>query len=101
MPARKKLNIDGIAFDTGGPTTMALDRLYMWIIWQFPRARSATAGEAVFTGQSGAVHPTNAEYGWFPAIIDAVAGQVLVFANVPEPFISPEAAAKHLDALSE
>ena len=101
MAARKKLNIDGIPFDTGGPTAVALDRLYTWVVWQFPRPRAALVGAAAFAGQGGAVHPTAAEHGWYPAIVDAAAGRVLIFANVPEPFISPELAARHLDGLPE
>jgi len=111
--ARKKVTIDDIIFDAGGPTPVAMERLYTWVVWQFPRWRSVSlpankaqasadgAGPAVFAGHSGAVHPGEAAHGWYPAIIDPEAGQALIFANIPEPFPNPEAAAKHLDQLPE
>ena len=109
--ARKKLTIDDIVFELSGPTLVALARLYTWVIWQFPRSRSVTwGGNAApgnldsddvvggrFTGHSGAVHAGDGEHGWYPALIDDTTGQALIFANVPEPFPNPEAAAKHLD----
>lgn len=89
MPMRKKISIDGMTFDPTGPTVVSLDKLHAWVVWQFPRPRPG--------GYSGAVHPSEPDHGWYPAIIDTPAGQVLVFANVKERFPTPEAAAKHLD----
>ncbi len=89
MPTRKKPVIDGIKFELGQPTAVPMERLFGWVIWQFPRARDG--------GFSGAVHPPEAEHGWYPAIIDANGGRVLVYGDVEERFPSPEAAAKHLD----
>lgn len=96
MAPRKKVSIDGITFDLGGPTSVALDRLSAWVVWQFPRLRSGK-----LMGYSGAVHPSEPEQGWFPAIIDAPSGWVFIFANVPERFPTPEAAARHLDTLPD
>ena len=113
--ARKKLTIDDIVFELGGPTVVGLERLYTWVVWQFPRLRSITWGDNAassnpdgadvaggrFTGRSGAVHAGDGAHGWYPALIDDTAGQALIFANVPEPFPNPEAAVKHLDQLPE
>ncbi len=93
MASRKKITVDGMTFDPAGPTTVSLDKLHAWVVWQFPRSRPG--------GYSGAVHPSEPGYGWYPAIIDAAGSQVLVFANVKERFPSPEAAAKHLDRLPD
>ena len=69
MAARKKLNIDGIPFDTGGPTAVALDRLYTWVVWQFPRPRTALVGAAAFlpTGRgSDSALNLQTEFGLYP-----------------------------------
>jgi hypothetical protein len=89
MPARKKTVIDGITFDPAEPTLVSADRLYTWVIWQFPRLRRG--------GFSGAVHPPEPGHGWYPAIVDIESGQVLVYSHIEERFPSPEAAAKSLD----
>jgi len=89
MAGRKKIVIDGLTLDPGAPTTLSFEELHTWVVWQFPRLRVG--------GYSGAVHPPEVGHGWYPALIDATAGQVLVYANVSERFPSPEAAARHLD----
>ena len=93
MATRKRITVEGITFDLAGPTAVSLERLYSWVVWQFPRPRTV--------GYSGAGNPSEPDHGWYPAIIDAAAGEVLVYANVKERFPSPEAAAKHLDQLPE
>ena len=93
MATRKRITIEGITFDLAGPTTVSLERLYTWVVWQFPRSRAG--------GYSGAVHPSEPEHGWYPAVVDATAGEVLVYAHVKQRFPSPEAAAKHLDQLPD
>lgn len=92
MAARKKIVIEGISFEPGGPTAVAAAQLQTWVIWQFPRPRAG--------GYSGAVHPPAPEHGWYPAIVDSSNGQVLVFAHLRERFPTPEAAAKHLDQMN-
>jgi len=89
MPTQKRLVIDDITFDPTGPTSVPVNRLFAWVIWQFPKMRG--------DGHSGAVHPPQAGHGWYPAIVNAEAGHVLIFGNVKEQFTSPETAAKHLD----
>jgi hypothetical protein len=93
MATRKRITIEGITFDLGGPTAVSLERLYTWVVWQFPRPRPG--------GYSGAVHPSEPGHGWYPAVVDAITGEVLVYANVKERFPTPEAAAKHLDQLPD
>lgn len=89
MTTSKKHTINGLAFDSAGPTIVSLDQLYTWVVWQFPRLRAG--------GFSGAVHPPIAGYGWYPAIIDPTKRRVLVYAHLEEPFRSPEAAAKQIE----
>jgi hypothetical protein len=89
MPARKKIVIDGIAFNAAEPTTVPVERLYSWVIWQFPRARAG--------GFSGAVHPPDPDYGWYPAIVNVESGHVLVYGHVEEGYPTPESAAKAVD----
>lgn len=89
MPSRKKIIIDDITFEPNDPTVVPIDRLFTWVIWQFPRLRE--------NGFNGAVHPPQAGHGWYPAIIDSENGQVTIYGQVKEPYTSPEAAAKYLD----
>lgn len=89
MKARKKIIIDDIAFDPGEPTMVPMARLFAWVVWQFPRAREG--------GFSGAVHPPEPGHGWYPALVNAEDGQVIIFGHVKERFPTPEAAAKYLD----
>ena len=49
MATRKGITIEGITFALTGPTAVSLERLYTWVVWQFPRPRAG--------GYSGAVHP--------------------------------------------
>jgi hypothetical protein len=86
---RKAITVDSIPFDSSGPTAVPVERLFAWVIWQFPRARS--------DGFSGAVHPPEPGHGWYPAIINVENGHVIVFGHVKERFPSPEAASRHLD----
>ena len=89
MASRKKIIIDGITFESNEPTVVPIDRLFTWVIWQFPRLRE--------NGFNGAVHPPQVGHGWYPAIIDAEGGQVMIYGQVKEPYPSPEVAAKYLD----
>lgn len=89
MRVRKKVVIDSITFNPGEPTSVSVERLFSWVIWQFPRARPG--------GFSGAVHPPDPAHGWYPAIVDMATGQVLVYGHVVESFPTPELAAKHID----
>ncbi len=91
MPARKKIVIDDITFESNEPTVVPIDRLFTWVIWQFPRLRE--------NGFNGAVHPPQAGHGWYPAVIDAEGGRVTIYGQVKEPYTSPEAAAKYLDKM--
>lgn len=89
MATRKKIVVDEIQFNPDEPTAVPMSRLYTWVIWQFPRARE--------DGFSGAVHPPEPGHGWYPAIVKAASGLVLIYGHVKERYPSPEAAAKHID----
>jgi hypothetical protein len=93
MPTRRKPVVDGIKFELDEPTAVPIERLFSWVIWQFPRPRKG--------GFSGAVHPPETQHGWYPAVIDAAGGRVLIHGHVAERFPTPEAAAKHLDKPAE
>jgi hypothetical protein len=89
MASHTKTEINGIRLETDKPTNVKLDRLYSWVVWQYPRQRK--------NGHSGAVHPPIPGFGWFPAIIDADNGRVHIYAHLTDQFPTPELAAKHLD----
>ena len=36
MATRKRITVEGITFDLAGPTAVSLERLYSWVVWQFP-----------------------------------------------------------------
>ena len=86
---RKKLVIDDIAFEADELTVVPLNRLFAWVVWQFPRPRE--------DGFNGAVHPPEADHGWYPAIINSAKGNAKIFGHVKEPYPTPEAAAKQLE----
>lgn len=83
--------VAGLKFSAHDPTEVALEKLYHWVIWQYPRRKGK--------GYYGAVRPPTPDEGWYPAIVHADQQRVLVYIHVPEPFPSPEAASKHLESL--
>jgi len=89
MPARKQVILDDIAIDPTKPTPVPMERLFAWVVWQFPRMAE--------DGYNSAVHPPEAGHGWYPAIVNTDKRLVLIFGHVKGPFTSPEAAAKHLE----
>jgi hypothetical protein len=80
-----------VTFNSDGPTTIPLKELYTWVVWQFPRRKKG--------GYCGAVRPTIAGHAWFPALIQPDRQRIHVYAHLTEQFITPEAAAKHLEGL--
>lgn len=89
MPTRKKNVVADIALNLDGPTVVPLDKLYTWVVWQFPKPREA--------GYGGAVHPPDVGHGWYPAVVNAEAGEVTIYGHVKERFANPETASKSLD----
>lgn len=83
----------GITFNEDGPTRLTMHQLRHWVIWQFPRPKGK--------GLSGAVRPSIAGHGWYPAIVEASKKRVWVYANIAEPCDSPEKAVKKLETLVE
>jgi hypothetical protein len=89
MASQTKTEINGIRLETDKPTSVKLDKLFSWVVWQYPRRRK--------NGHSGAVHPPIPGFGWFPAIIDADNGRVHIYGHIADQFPTPELAAKYLD----
>lgn len=89
MATRKKIVVDDLTIEANEPTVVPIERLYAWVIWQFPKVREG--------GFSGAVHPPEVGHGWYPAIVKAEEGRVVIFGQVSERFTTPEAASKFLD----
>lgn len=76
------LTINGLKLDNQAPTAVSLDRLYTWVIWQFPRPAEG--------GYYGAVHPPQENHHWYPAIINANKKSVQIYAHLNTQFASPE-----------
>lgn len=70
------------------PTKLSFDDLQNWVIWQFPRRKE--------TGLCGAVRPSIADHGWYPAIIYPKEEQVMVYAHLETHFSTPEEASESL-----
>lgn len=88
-PEDDKKLIDGLSLNRHSPTTITLDHLFHWVVWQYPRRRPQ--------GYCGAVRPPSG--GWYPALVSADQKRVLIYGHLPETFESPELASKHLDSL--
>lgn len=91
MSAVKKSVVEGVTLRAGGKTTVAMADLYAWVVWQFPRLKPG--------GHIGAVHPPDANVGWFPAIIQTDGTHVTIYGGNTDHFPTPETAAKALDQL--
>lgn len=82
--------VGGLSLDAAAPTPVAMDQLFDWVIWQYPRRKAQ--------GYCGAVRPPSG--GWYPAIVANDHQKVLIYGHVSELFASPEAASRHLDSLT-
>jgi hypothetical protein len=85
--------IGDIKFRQDAPTILKMPRLSQWVIWQFPRPHRY--------GFCGAIRPSLPGGRWWPAIIDASAGKVVVYAHHQQRFDSPEEAAGWLATIEE
>ena len=75
-------------FEPNDPTVYPIDRLFTWVIWQFPRLRE--------NGFNGAVHPRWSDTaGIRPSSTEGA--RVMIYTQIKEPYPNPEAAAKCLD----
>jgi hypothetical protein len=76
--------VAGVKLRKDKPTNVALDKLYGWVIWQFPHAQKS--------GYQGAVRPPIADHEWIPAVIRADKKRVRVYGNAGRTFPTPEEA---------
>jgi len=84
MTAKTQTVIAEIAFHINKPTTLPLQELYNWVIWQFPHPKEG--------GLCSAVHPPLANHPWFPAIIHNKEKHIHVYAHLDAVFNTPEEA---------
>ncbi|MBK8985978.1 MAG: hypothetical protein IPM39_07830 [Chloroflexi bacterium] len=80
--------VANVTLSTSQPTTLTFHQLDGWVIWQFPRKKNA--------GLSGAVRPSIAKHGWYPAVIYPREKQVQVHAHLDTLYASPEEASDSL-----
>jgi len=85
--------VAGISLRNDGPTRMAYDDLYTWVIWQFPRPQNG--------GLCGAVHPPVPQHGWIPAVIYTGKKHLDIYAHLDKQFPTPELAADYLHSQME
>jgi hypothetical protein len=85
--------IDGIKLRLDKPTNVAIQRLFGWVIWQFPLPQKK--------GFQAAVRPPVVGHDWFPAIVRADKNQVKIFGNASEHYTSPEAAVAYFKERSK
>lgn len=64
------------------PTSVPIEALYTWIIWQFPSSEDEHA--------FGAVRPPYNGGDWYPATIDLNKEKISIFGHLSEKFTSPE-----------
>ena len=77
--------VAGVKLRTDRPTTVNVEDLFGWVIWQFPRVQKA--------GYCGAVHPPSDEHAWIPALIQPDKDRIKVYWNVNQTYATPEEAA--------
>lgn len=70
-------------------TKLTFHQLKTWVVWQFPRKKEA--------GLLGAVRPSLANHGWYPAIIYPKEKRVLVYGHLDTLYDSPEEASDSLN----
>lgn len=71
------------------PTTLNLEQLHDWVVWQFPK--KCIPGK----GFCGAVHPPLEKHGWFPAVINPDKQEAQIHGHLPKPYATPELAAEY------
>ena len=85
MSSEDRETIAGVRVRRDKPTNVALDKLYGWVVWQFPQAQRG--------GYQGAVRPPTDDHEWIPAVIQADKKRVRIFGNAGQTFPTPEEAA--------
>lgn len=85
MSSEDREIIAGIRLRKDKPTNVTMDKLYGWVIWQFPNPQKG--------GYQGAVRPPLVDHEWIPAVIQADNKRVRVYGNAGMTFPTPEDAA--------
>lgn len=80
--------VAGIALATDQPTKLSFTDLDTWVIWQFTTRRGG--------GLYGAVHPSLAGHGWYPALIFPQEKLALVYGHLGDRHATPEEASESL-----
>ena len=81
--------VANVALSTKKPTQLTFKQLETWVIWQFPRKNGG--------GLCGAIRPSLAKHGWYPAVIFPKEKRVQVYAHLDAQYDSPEAASECLN----
>lgn len=83
--------IGAVKVHLDAPTELTFSDLHDWVLWQFPLQRGGWL--------DAAAHPADPEYGWIPARVQPLKQLVLLYANCPEQYSSPEEAARRIAEL--
>lgn len=81
-----KTILGSVEVQDNAPTEFTFSELQDWVLWQFPRQQGGWL--------DAAAHPAEPQYGWLPARIQPLRRRVLLYANSPQPYDSPEEAAR-------
>lgn len=82
----KTRTIGSVELNLEGPTELSMPDLHSWVLWQYPKLKGGWL--------IGAAHPPEPAFGWYPARIQPQKQRIQLFANVTDPFSSPEEAAQ-------
>lgn len=89
MSAQTEYVVASITLSKHEKTTVPRAALHDWVVWQYPRPRDG--------GLCAAVHPPVPHHGWIPAVVLAKSRKVHLYAHLPRPFESPEAAVEYFN----
>lgn len=81
--------ITGVTLAGDQPTRLSFADLETWVIWQFTNKRKG--------GLCGAVHPSLAAHGWYPALIFPQEKYVLVYGHLGTRHPTPEEASESVN----
>lgn len=80
--------VAGVSLANDQPTQLSFADLATWVIWQFPGRRQSQSGLC------GAVHPSLAKHGWYPALIFPKEKYALVYGHLGARHATPEEASE-------
>jgi hypothetical protein len=82
--------VAGLPLANDQPTQLSFADLATWVIWQFPARRQG--------GLCGAVRPSLAGHGWYPALIFPKEKYALVYGHLGKHHPTPEEASDAVQA---